>query len=181
MKATMLITLLIALLLAPAIACANGGLPIIFLLNAYAFFLGSFFVIAIEVFYLKKLVEEHNKKFILKLVLKFNLFSTLFGVIALPIFMTIVKLEPIAYMIRSGTTEETMTFVWWASLSTDLLLAYFGTVLIEYTILKRSALFKEKYLPNILKKHVFIFNVYSYLFLIFIIILTYGYNVSLKL
>jgi hypothetical protein len=177
MKATQLITLLIALLLAPAIACANGGLPIIFLLNAYAFFIGSIFVIAIEVFYLRKLVEEHDRKLLLRLVIKFNIFSTLFGVIALPIFIAIVQLEPIAYMIQSGTTEETMTFVWWASLSTDLLLAYFGTVLIEYRTLKRSALFKDKYSPNILKKHVFLFNLYSYLFLILIILLTYGYNV----
>lgn len=170
-------TLFLVLLLLPAIAYANGGLPIIFLLNAYAFLVGSIFVIAIEIIYLKKLINESDKRQLFWLVLKFNVYSTLFGVIVLPIFMAIVQLEPIVYMIGSGTTKNTMTFIWWGSLSVDLLLAYSVTVLIEYITLKRSALFKGKMLDKTLKKHVLIFNLYSYLFLIVLILLTYAYNV----
>ena len=50
--------------------------------------------------------------------------------------MIIVQLEPIGYMIQSNTTKETMTLIWWLSLSVDLFLAYLGTVFIEYLVLK---------------------------------------------
>ena len=89
--------------------------------------------------------------------------------------MIIVQLEPIGYMIQSNTTEETMTLIWWLSLSVDLFLAYLGTVFIEFLVLKKFTYWSVEIKPKLLLKHSFIFNAFSYLTLCAIVVITYLY------
>ena len=162
-------------LLSPSFCFANGGLPIIWMLNTYALLVGIVFVFFIERTYLKKLVRPEHHSNLSGLVVKFNCYSTLFGVIALPIFMIIVQLEPIGYMIQSNTTKETMTLIWWLSLSIDLFLAYLGTVFIEYLVLKKFEYWSDEITPKLLLKHSFVFNAFSYLTLCVIVFITFLY------
>jgi len=161
-------------LLFPSICYANGGLPIIWMLNTYAFFVGIIFVFFIEKAYLKRFVSAEHFPALNGSIIKFNVCSTLFGIIALPIFMMIVQLEPIFYLV-SNTTKETMNLIWWLSLSIDLLLAYVGTVFIEYYFLKRFKYWSKEVSRKHLLKHSFMFNLFSYSFLCVLVFITYLY------
>ena len=119
-------------LLIPEVAQANGGLPIIFLVNLYAFLAGIVLVVIIETNYLKQVFIDTPKKTIIICVLKFNAWSSLFGVILIPIFILLIQLDPIFFLTDHTTTKPQMTLVWWSSFGIDLLLAYIATVYIEY-------------------------------------------------
>ncbi|MCL6416905.1 hypothetical protein MIB92_14685 [Aestuariirhabdus sp. Z084] len=158
----------------PSVCYANGGLPIIWMLNTYAFFIGIIFVFFIEKAYLKRFVNREHYPALNSSIIKFNIYSTLFGVVALPIFMMIVQLEPIFYLV-SETAKETMNLIWWLSLSVDLVLAYVGTVFIEYYFLKKFKFWSIEVSAKDLLKHSFMFNLFSYSFLCILVFITYLY------
>ncbi|CAA6822436.1 MAG: Unknown protein [uncultured Sulfurovum sp.] len=165
----------LTILLIPSVCFANGGLPIIWMLNTYAFLVGIVFVFFIERAYLKRFVKAEHQSSLHKLIIKFNIYSTLFGVIALPIFMMIVQLEPLFYALQRGTTKETMNIVWWLSLSVDLLLAYIGTVFIEYFVLKKYNYWSKDMTSKALLKHSLTFNLFSYSALCLLVLITFIY------
>ena len=144
MKATILL-LLLSFLLCPSTAFANGGLPIIFLLNSYAFVIGAIFVLLIEYKYLQKTLINIDKRQLFKAVAGINVASTLAGIIIVPIVLIIVKLEPIFYLVTESTSDSKMNTIWLLSITFDLILAYVLTVVIEYQILKRFSFVKEQF------------------------------------
>lgn len=164
--------LLVSFLLIPSNAFADGGLPLIYVLNTYSFIVGAIFVFLIEYLYIKKLFKNTDPKQIAVCVLKFNTVSTLFGVIIVPLVLIIVQLEPIFYAILQDTKESTMILVWVLSLSIDFVLAFTSTIFIEYKMLKRAYFASELYEKKSLLKHVVMFNTFSYLFLILLVVIT---------
>jgi hypothetical protein len=143
MKATILI-FLFTFLLCPSNAFANGGLPIIFLLNSYAFIIGAIFVLLIEYRYLQKTLVNVNKRQLFKAVASINIVSTLAGIIIVPIVLIFFKLEPIFYLITESTSDSKMSTIWLLSITFDLILAYALTVVIEYRLLKKYS-FGDKF------------------------------------
>jgi len=152
-------------------AFANGGLPIIFLANTYAFVIGGILILVIEIGYLRRVFPQTPIKEIAYCVLKLNFWSTMAGIVVIPILILIFQLDPIYFLVDSKTTKSTMTLVWWASFSLDLLLAYIATVFIEFKILKRSS-FAASCNSKVLLRHVWTFNLLSYIVLVLIVAIT---------
>ena len=156
-------------LLFPSLAMANGGLPIIFLINAYAFIVGAVIVLLLESIYLKTITESVTLKQVIACVFIINVWSSLFGIIVIPILIMLAQLEPIFYMVDSKTTEEKMSLIWWLSFSVDLIVAYVGTVFIEYKLIKNSEIFHNFNQPEKLLGSVLKFNLLSYLSLVLLV------------
>lgn len=163
------IAVLIAALFLPQLAEANGGLPIIFMVNAYAFLFGAVLVFLIELAYLKRLVPEVGFKQLFPCVLKFNLYSTLAGVFIIPAVFLLLRIDPVIWAIFYEPSEATMNFVWWSSLILDFVLAYAATIYIEYRILKASMVAELLAESANLLRHVFQFNALSYFVLLTIV------------
>jgi|GEM_PF-5435634 hypothetical protein len=168
MKATILI-FLFTFLLCPSNAFANGGLPIIFLLNSYAFIIGAIFVLLIEYRYLQKTLVNVNKRQLFKAVASINIVSTLAGIIIVPIVLIFFKLEPIFYLITESTSDSKMSTIWLLSITFDLILAYALTVVIEYRLLKKYSFVKEQFENKVILHHVIKFNIASYTFLVLLV------------
>ncbi|WP_299773097.1 hypothetical protein [uncultured Pseudoteredinibacter sp.] len=168
------IAVLIAALFLPQLAEANGGLPIIFMVNAYAFLFGAVLVFLIELAYLKRLAPEVGFKQLVLCVFKFNLYSTLAGVFIIPAVFLLLRIDPVIWAIFYEPSEATMNFVWWSSLILDFVLAYAATIYIEYRTLKTSKVAEVLEERAALIRHVLQFNALSYGVLI--IIAYHGYQ-----
>lgn len=163
--------------LVPLPACANGGLPIIFLVNTYAFIVGMALVLIIETRYLGKLFADISTKEITLCVVKFNLWSAIFGVLAIPLFMLIIQLDPINHLVTE-TDASLMTLVWWSSFSVDLLIAYIATVFIEYKILRKAPFTIDRCDNKALLGHVIRFNLMSYAALVLLVAVTAAFLID---
>ena len=86
-------------MLLPISAYANGGLPIIFLINMYAFVVGTIFVLLIETKYLRNIFPDISLKELAFCVIKFNFWSGLFAAIVIPILIFVVQLDPLIYAV----------------------------------------------------------------------------------
>jgi len=157
----------------PSACFADGGLPILFVINTYAFVVGSFLIVILEFMYLKKVFyTKVENRILLWWIVKFNIVSALFGILILPIFLMIIQVEPIFYIVDNRTTSTTMSLIWFFGFSLDFILAFIGTVYIEYKMLKKYISTYVEISDKLILKHTIIFNSISYLGLLILVVLS---------
>ncbi|MBU1085942.1 MAG: hypothetical protein KKD05_00305 [Candidatus Omnitrophica bacterium] len=173
MKIKPIILSLLIILLLPAVCFADGGGPILLLINVYAFSLGQVWIIAAEFAYLFLLLKNLSlsKLKILEITFVMNLLSTLLGAMLFPLLLAIVTLPGVFYMntkwggllMAMGTwvagDHSPHSNVAIAAAAVGFFITFFLTVWIEYQYLKQLA---QKQQIKVKFKHCVYFNLISY-------------------
>lgn len=180
MKKSNIIKILFIMLLFPSICFADGGGPILLLINGYVFTLGQIWILFIEfiyLFYLLKTIISSKRK-IFKITFIMNLLSTLMGAILFPLLLAIITAPGLSHMqttwggllMACGTwiagDHSPYPNVAMGATIVGFIITFFLTILIEKKYLKQ-VLLKEKVISQInILKHCIYFNLISYLGLV---------------
>ncbi len=172
------IILLVTLFLFTLPAYADGGGPLLLLLNLYLFTLGQIWILLSEGFYIRKLFPTVSLSERIWWVIYFNFISTIAGAFIIPfIWAAIFGLLSIIPVISTTIAGDILTamgtwvvgdnspYPWLAITMSGALfvLTYFLTVWIEYKLLIRLLNKNVIPIPNKLMRHSYIFNFISYI------------------
>jgi len=181
------ITFILVLLLFPLSCLADGGGPILLLINAYVFSAGQVWIILSEFIYLFILFKPFPKLKILKLTLIMNLLSTFLGAILFPLLLALVTIPGLVYM-KTNWGGLLMALGTWiagdnsphpkiaiGAMIAGFFITFILTVYIEYKYLKYQS--KSEQIPLIKNQlsHSIYFNCLSYagLILMFLVFQRY--------
>ena len=174
------------LALVPTMALANGGGPILLIVNGFLFTIGQIWIVLAEFFYLARRAPNVPKWRLLKLVVGINVASTLGGALLLPllwaaVFAALSALGPWrdstfgGVLIALGTwvVGDNSPFPWLALASSSVLFVgtYFATVWIEYRLMQRWSISNRLSLATDVLSLSYRMNALSYLGLIILFVL----------
>lgn len=170
-----------ALLMAwPVCAFADGGGPLLLLIDFYIFSVGQVWIVAAEFFYLAKIWQDLSRMIIAKWTILTNLISAILGAMIFPFLwsalfglLSIVpgisghEAEKILMAIGTWLVGDNSKYAWLAMAASAILFAatYFVTVKIEYLLLNYFMQEDERPEP-ITMKQVYIMNLISYIGLV---------------
>lgn len=161
----------------PAIAYADGGGPLLLLINFYLFTIGQGWILLSEFLYLIRVWPNLKKALVFKWTLFANLASTALGALLLPflwaaIFGLIASIPGLSDSNLGGVFWATGTWIlgdnspypWLAMTVSGVLfvVTYFVTVLVEYRLLKRFTYSQGAEVAPISIKQCYLLNLISY-------------------
>ena len=164
------------LLLFPLPLPADGGGPLLLLIDFYIFSVGQIWIVAAEFFYLARVWPDASRITILKWTVLTNLISTLLGAMILPflwaaVFGLLSVIPGISgheagkVLLAMGTwiAGDNSPYVWLAMAMSAILFAvtYFATVKIEYLLLNYF-MQEEGRAEAVTMRQVYIMNLISY-------------------
>ncbi|MBN1254427.1 MAG: hypothetical protein JXA50_04070 [Deltaproteobacteria bacterium] len=164
----------------PTLCFADGGGPILLIVNSYAFIVGQAWILLSEFIYLIILLRPISlpKGKIFKITFIMNLLSTIVGALLFPFLLALVTLPGTFYMntkwggllMALGTwvagDDSPYPKVAIGATITGLIITYILTVWIEYKYLNRLSKKRQIEFGNNLLKHCIFFNMVSYIGLI---------------
>ncbi|MFA5353343.1 MAG: hypothetical protein WC291_03875 [Thermodesulfovibrionales bacterium] len=148
---------LLIIALIPSVACADGGVPFLLILNFYLFAIGQVWILFAESFYLARCFPSVARSRICRLAVCLNLVSALAGALLIPLFLSaLFGLLDLAERWKGSAAGKLFTvfgrwvigdnssFPWLILFSSGglFVLTYFVTVWIEFRLLMR---WREKY------------------------------------
>lgn len=161
----------------PTIAYADGGGPLLLIINFYLFTVGQVWILLAEFTYLFRVFPSLKKRLILKWVLIINFASTALGAILLPflwaaVFGLLASIPGIADSNIGGIFWATGTWIlgdhspypWLAMTVSGILFVatYFVTVLVEYRLLRRFTKSQGETTTPITIRQCYVLNLISY-------------------
>jgi heme exporter protein D len=161
----------------PAIAYADGGGPLLLIINFYLFTVGQVWILLAEFLYLIRVWPGLKKALVFKWTLFANLASTALGAFLLPflwaaVFGLLASIPGVSESDLGGVFWATGTWIlgdhspypWLAMTVSGVLfvLTYFVTVLVEYRLLKRFTKNQEAGVAQISIKQCYLLNLISY-------------------
>ena len=174
------------LALVPTVALADGGGPILLIVNGFLFTVGQIWILFAESYYLARCAPAVPKWRVFKLIVWINLASTVGGALLLPllwaaVFAALAALGPWrdstigGVLIALGTwvAGDNSPFPWLALASSSVLFVgtYFATVWIEYRLLQRWSTSNGIPLANNVLRLSYKMNAISYVGLIVLFVL----------
>ncbi|MCP4650627.1 MAG: hypothetical protein GY853_11185 [PVC group bacterium] len=166
----------IGLILMPSVCFADGGGPILLLINGYAFSVGQIWIMSVEFGYLFLWLKSlsFSKWKIFKITFIMNLLSTLLGAILFPLLLAIVTFPGLLYMNTKWGGLLMALGTWIAGDNSPnsevaigaavvgFFITFILTIWIEYKYLKRLSRKKQIDFGKNLFKHCIYFNIISY-------------------
>ena len=173
MKLRYIILSILSIFFYPAVCFADGGGPILLLINGYAFTIGQIWIIAAEFIYLWLLLKKAAvpKLKVFKVTFMMNLLSTLLGAFLFPFLLALATLPGVFYMQTKWGGILMALGIWVAgdnspypniaigSALVGFVITFFLTLWIEYKYLKQVA---EKQQIVVSFKHCVYLNLISY-------------------
>lgn len=171
---------------APSLASADGGGPLLLIINGYLFTAGQAWILLVEFLYLIRVWPALGKGLVFKWTLYANLASTLLGALLLPllwaaVFGLLASLPPVADTELGGLFWATGTWIlgdhspypWLAMTASGVLfvVTYFVTVQVEFRLLGRLAGGQEPVVAPISIKQCYLLNLVSYSGLVVLFVL----------
>jgi hypothetical protein len=181
MKSKHIILSILIVLFLPSVCFADGGGPILLIINGYAFSIGQVWILTAEFIYLFLLLRKTGlpKLKIFKINFIMNMLSTLLGAFLFPFLLAVVTLPGAFFMhtkwggllMALGTwiagDNSPYPYVALGAAIVGFIITFFLTLWIEYKYLKRLA---EKKQIIVSFKHCVYLNLISYAGLIIIFI-----------
>ena len=161
----------------PAIAYADGGGPLLLIVNFYLFSVGQVWILVAEFLYLKRVWPSLKKALVFKWIFLANLASTVLGAFLLPflwaaVFGLLASIPGVSERDLGGVFWATGTWIlgdhspypWLAMTVSGVLfvLTYFVTVIVEYRLLNRFAKNQEAGVASISINQCYMLNIISY-------------------
>lgn len=179
-------TLLFSAALVPALAYADGGGPLLLIINFFLFSVGQFWILLAEYLYLQRIWPKQKKMLVFTWTFFANLISTLLGALLLPflwaaVFGILASIPGISdsalakvfwamgtWIIGDNTPYPWLTYTFCGIL---FILTYFLTVFIEYKLLQSFTKQQIVNITPITLRHCFMLNLISYCGLVVLFIL----------
>jgi len=165
------------LLVIPAISYADGGGPLLLIINVYLFTVGQVWIQLAEFLYLIRVWPDLKKALVFKWMFFANLASTALGALLLPflwaaVFALLASIPGLSDSNLGGVFWATGTWIlgdnspypWLAMTVSGVLfvVTYFVTVLVEYRLLKRFTISQGAEVTPISIKQCYLVNLISY-------------------
>ena len=168
-------------MMTPLFLLADGGGPILALVNFSLFTFGQVWIMGVEWLYLRRQLDPKSLP-LGSWIVGINFASAAAGAIALPVLWAVLTMVVSECMPRSDAADVLLALGTWiigdnsphvglamSAAGVGFLLTYFPTVWIEFALLRRLLARREIVLPH-LKRHVYVFNALSYAGLVLFVI-----------